>query len=77
MSNPKPKVLISTSYYRLVSRFGYSIVEIKDGRDRMGVQRWKDWSLGDASNYGANFRHFLNSIAGAIELRAKRRRKSR
>jgi len=78
MKKKKPKILISTPDYRIVQdSSGWRCVETEDGHDRMGVRRWKDWSVGADVGAPERFRYFVNAISDALELRAKRRRASR
>lgn len=69
----KPKVRLRAGAYRIVetdSEYGH--VECIDGRDAMGVQRWRDLTQEEKSS-PAEFDHFVSCIGQALAKRKRAR----
>lgn len=76
MKKDKPKVLLSTPCYRIVSpgRYRTNLIEVSDGTDRMGARRWRDLTDEERRVWLVRI---VDQIGNALILRAKRRRAAR
>ena len=70
----KPRAIVTGKSYRVVRSGGCYTLEAKDGRDALGVARWRDH--GPASP-GFSYCTILRDLGDALELARKRRRRAR
>lgn len=71
----RPRVVLTSSSYRLVAtHYSNTVVETRDGKDELGVQRWRTIETPVACN---QFRAIIHDVRRALDLREKRARARR
>lgn len=65
----KPVVLATWKQYRLVYHRHNTTIEQRDGKDAMGVTRWREFPVNE---WGGNFYVLIRDFAEALNDRRKR-----